>query len=66
LCISEYSLARFYDLIDVLKRHPGMGDEYTDAQMRNTWAARNRFRGALRVDLGLLFEEERGSKSKDE
>ena len=63
LCISEHSLERLHDLLDAIKKNPEKGTAYSVEQLRKVWFARRRFRGALRVDLGLLFVEEKSRVS---
>lgn len=58
LVLSERSLEAFYELKDLLSKNPGDGTKYTDIQIKNIWLARNKFRGSLRNDVGLLYGEE--------
>ncbi len=58
LVLSRRSLRAFYALRDALSRGPGDGNAYTSEQLENMWRARNVFRGRLRDDVGLLYEED--------
>ncbi len=51
-------MSAFYALRDVLARSPGDGKAFTSKQLENIWRARNVFRGMLRDDVGLLYEED--------
>ncbi len=54
LVISEFAEDRYYELIEKLKKNPGRGSLYNRDQVLRIFNARQRFRGALRRDLGLL------------
>jgi hypothetical protein len=58
LVISNKAQQAFYRLRDLLKKNPEQSDMYSEQQVGNIWRARNRFRGELRRDLGLLFSED--------
>jgi hypothetical protein len=60
--MSDKALKTYYELQRVLKKNPEMGDKYSEAQIQKIWRARNRFRGVLRADVGLLFKEEKDSE----
>jgi hypothetical protein len=61
LLLSDDALKMFYELRKALGKNPERGAVYSDAQKEKIWRARNRFRAALRGDLGLLFEEDEES-----
>ncbi len=56
--MSDGALKMFYALRKELKKNPEKETLYSDTQLENIWRARNRFRGALRDDVKLLFEED--------
>ncbi|MEM7584358.1 MAG: hypothetical protein AAF560_13295 [Acidobacteriota bacterium] len=58
LVLSKRSLDAFRSLRDALSRKPGDGTAYTSKQLDKIWRARNTFRGRLRDDVGLLYEED--------
>jgi hypothetical protein len=63
LIISDKALEEFYELLRALKKNPEKGTVYSNTQIDNLWRARNKLRGALRFDLGLLFQEDREVQS---
>jgi hypothetical protein len=52
--ISEEAEDRFHELVERLKRNPGRGSVYNKDQVGLIFQARQKFRGALRRDLGLM------------
>jgi len=58
LVLSEKSLISYYDLKECLSKQPAHRDAYTAEQLKKIWLARNAFRGCLREDVGLLYEED--------
>jgi hypothetical protein len=56
--MSNDALKMFYEFWQALRKNPEKGNTYSEVQKENIWRARNRFRGALRSDVGLLFEED--------
>jgi hypothetical protein len=62
--LSDAALEAFYELQRVLKKNPEKGVVYSETQIDNIWRARNRLRGALRGDLGLLFREDEKYESE--
>jgi hypothetical protein len=63
LVLSDYATDMFYTLERRLKRNPGNGKTYSEEQLDAIWDARQRFRGALRRDVGLLHSDEITSDS---
>lgn len=59
LVLSKHSLQSLYDLERALSKKPnGINKvEYTDQQLQKLWRLRLRARGALRKDLGLLYDD---------
>jgi len=57
LVLSEKSLQSFYFLTDALKKNPSEKNQFSREQILKLWQARNSFRGSLRADVGLLFNE---------
>jgi len=58
LIISKDSLKTFYELIKTLEMNYGDHDKYTKEQVNKIIKKRNEFRGSLRRDIGLLYEED--------
>ncbi|MBV6402512.1 MAG: hypothetical protein CNIPEHKO_02824 [Anaerolineales bacterium] len=58
LVLSYRARQAFYDLQEVLKKNPETKSGFSDVQIQKIWHLRNRFRGELRRDLGLMFEED--------
>ncbi|HEX8177227.1 MAG TPA: hypothetical protein VF543_19215 [Pyrinomonadaceae bacterium] len=56
--LSSDSLKVFYELQQALDGNPALGNKYNEEQHARIWKLRNAFRGSLRKDVGLLFEEE--------
>ena len=63
LVISNKAQQEFYKLREMLKKNPEQGDKYSEQQVSKIWRARNRLRGELRRDLGLLFSEDEDDDS---
>lgn len=60
LILSNYAIERIYELERALKANPenGRSMEYSQEQINKVWRSRQRVRGALRRDLGLLYADE--------
>ncbi len=59
LLMSKKTLDSFDVLKDVLKKNPEKGNEYSEAQRKNIWEARNKFRGALRDEFEFFHSAEK-------
>ena len=58
LVISDYALERSYDLERELRKNPDKPkSHFSEEQRRRMWGKRQKFRHALRSDLGLLLKE---------
>ncbi len=55
--LSNSSLRAYYQLRDELA--DSSREPHSRNKVRRIWRAKNQFRGALKADLGLLYEEER-------
>lgn len=60
ILLSKKSMNAFYELKQRLRKKPGDGKSYTKEQLSKIWKARNSLRGALRDDLGLYYDYEKG------
>jgi len=59
LLLSEKSWKAFYELEEAISKRPGNGKTYTEAQVKNIWLSRNKFRGTIKMqDLGLYYSSE--------
>ena len=56
--LSQNSLKAFYELRKSLGAHPEDNGKYSDRQRKQIWQCKNRFRGALKADVNLLYAEE--------
>lgn len=52
--ISEEAEDKFHELVERLKRNPGRGSRYNKDQIDLIFQARQKFRGYLRRDIGLM------------
>lgn len=60
ILLSKKSVGAFYELKQRLRKNPGDGKSYTKEQLSKVWKTRNSLRGALRDDLGLYYDYEKG------
>ena len=59
LVISDFALERSYDLERELRKNPDKPkSHFSEEQWRRMWGKRQKFRHALRKDLGLLLKEQ--------
>lgn len=65
LILSYKARQSFYELNEAIKKNPEKSNSYSNDQIQKIWKLRNRFRGELRRDLGLLFDEEDEQKYED-
>ncbi len=56
--MSQDALKAFYAIRDALARDPEDGVHYSRSQRKGIWTCKNRFRGLLKADLNLLYQEE--------
>lgn len=56
--LTELSLKAFYNLRSSLSVEPSNDDLYSKKQRHEMWKCKNRFRGILKSDLNLLYQEE--------
>lgn len=62
LLFSGKTLNEFNHLKDALKPEPGNGNEYSQAQRKKIWHARNAFRGSLRDEFGFFHLADKNNK----
>lgn len=60
ILLSKKSLKSFYSFKQAIRKKPGDGSSYTKEQLKKIWYKRNSLRGALRDDLGLYYDYEKG------
>lgn len=58
LILSQKAKKAYYELNETIKKKPEKDGKFSSDQLQKIWKLRNRFRGELRRDLGLLFDEE--------
>lgn len=58
LILSQRARQSFYDLQAAINKQPETNKGFSEQQNLKIWKLRNLFRGELRRDLGLLFEED--------
>lgn len=63
--LSKSSLNTFYELRKALGLHPESNGKYSERQRKQIWQCKNRFRGALKADVNLLYAEEKEPDQKD-
>jgi hypothetical protein len=56
--MSHDALRAFYSIRDALALPPAHRDGYSRSQRKGVWTCKNRFRGLLKTDLNLLYQEE--------
>jgi hypothetical protein len=58
LILSNRARQSFYNLQEAINKKPETAKGFSEQQNFKIWKLRNLFRGELRGDLGLLFEED--------
>lgn len=56
--LTKNSLKAFYNLRAALSAEPNNDEYYSKKQRHEIWVCKNRFRGILKSDLNLLYQEE--------
>ena len=56
--LTKHSLKAFYRLRDALSAAPANDGRYSRKQRHDMWVCKNKFRGVLKSDLNLLYQEE--------
>ncbi len=58
LILSNRARQSFYNMQEAINKQPETNKGFSEQQSFKIWKLRNLFRGELRRDLGLLFEED--------